>query len=239
MEKNRLSKILSRAGVNSRRACEKIIESGRVKVNGNVITLPQHFVDPQKDRILLDGKPVICGEKTMSFLLNKPKGYICTNQDQARDRRKVIDLFKDINLRLFTVGRLDKDTSGLLIVTNDGQLSHSIIHPSFNLEKEYLIKIRQEVSDDLLKAMQAGVVIDRKHVKPIRLKKVRKGTFKMSVKEGKKHEVRLIVKQAGAEVLELKRIRIGPLNLPHLLKEGEYREMKPSELALFGTHDIL
>lgn len=227
----RLSKILAQSGIASRRGAEKIIEEGRVKVNNILAIKPQLMVDEVKDLITLDNKPLPSKEKKAYFILNKPKGYLCSNMKET-SKKRVIDLFFDLKLRLFTVGRLDKDTTGLLIVTNDGNFSNLVIHPSANHEKEYLVKVYNEISLDDLKKISNGVEIDKKWITPTFVKKIRKGTVKIGVKEGKKHEVKLLVGQTGHLIKELKRIRIGPLVLGNLA-EGSFRKMTHKEIDLF------
>jgi 23S rRNA pseudouridine2605 synthase len=226
--KKRLSKALAAAGIASRRAAEEIIFDGRVKVNGQVVKVPQTMVDWDKDVILVDEAPLGGEEGKVYFILNKPHGYICSNT-RLGSKRLVIDLFAHLNLRLFTVGRLDRDTTGLLIVTNDGHFTNKVIHPSSNISKEYLIKTTQEVTDVHLKAISKGTYIEGTWIKPVKVEKVRKGTLKVVVKEGKKREVRLLVQNAGLDILELSRIRIGGLRLGPL-PEGTFRELTETEM---------
>ena len=147
-------------------------------------------------------------------------------------KNKVIDLFEHLKIRVFTVGRLDKDTEGLLIITNDGFFANKVIHPSSNLEKEYLVKVDGDISIDDLMAISKGVEIEKKWITPTFVKKVRKGTLKIGVKEGKKHEVKLLVQKTGKIVKELKRIRIGSLVLGNV-PEGSYRKMTKKEIDQF------
>jgi 23S rRNA pseudouridine2605 synthase len=225
--KNRLSKVLAAAGVASRRACEELIFSGKVSVNGRVVRVPQTLVSLQEDDILVDGKPVSKEEEKVYYLLNKPVGYLCTNA-RIGSRKIILDLFQPLDRRLFSVGRLDRDTSGLLIVTNDGHFAQKVIHPSSNIAKEYLIKTDQEISHEHLLSLSEGANVEGNWIKPHRVVKVRKGTLKMVVMEGKKREVRVIVEKAQLQVLELKRIRIGGLNLGHL-PPGGYRSLSEKE----------
>jgi 23S rRNA pseudouridine2605 synthase len=225
--KKRLSKALAAAGIASRRAAEELIFDGRIKVNGHVVKIPQTMVDWEKDTILVDESPIQGEEKKVYFILNKPHGYICTNT-RIGTKKLVIDLFAHLNLRLFTVGRLDRDTTGLLIVTNDGHFTNKVIHPSSNISKEYLVKTSQEITDGHLKDISKGSYIEDSWIKPVRVEKVRKGTLKVVVKEGKKREVRLLVQNAGLEILELSRIRIGGLRLGPI-PEGSFREMTENE----------
>ncbi len=231
--KNRLSKTLAAAGIASRRACEELIFQGRVKVNGKTEYVPQTLVSFSEDTIEFDGHSIHKEEKKVTFLLNKPHGYICSHADLGTKKR-VIDLFRHLPYRLFTVGRLDRDTTGLLLVTNDGHLAQRIIHPSANICKEYLVKTEQEILGSHLQSISAGTRIEGFWVKPFRVQKVRKGTLKIVVKEGKKREVRLLVQNAGLNILSLSRIRIGNLLLGPL-REGDFREYtQEDELRIFS-----
>lgn len=227
--KNRLSKTLAAAGIASRRACEELIFSGRVKVNGLTVLLPQTMVGPG-DSLSVDGEPVTEAEKKVYYMVNKPEGYICTARHNLKSKI-VLDLFPNSEERIFTVGRLDKDTKGLLLVTNDGHFANKVIHPSANIVKEYLAKTDQEITAEHLKAISSGALVEGVFVKPAHVVKVRKGTVKIAVREGKKREVRLLLMNAGLEVLELTRIRIGGLHLGNLV-EGQFRTMSEMEREL-------
>ena len=230
--KKRLSKALAAAGIASRRACEELIFDGRVQVNGETVKLPQTHVDWDADRIVVDGEAVSAEQKKIYYMLNKPAGYICTSEN-LKNNRIVLDLFPDAEARLFTVGRLDKETTGLLLVTNDGHFANKVIHPSSNVIKEYLVKTVQEITPEHLEALSQGARVDEKWVRPVTVIKVRKGTFKICVKEGKKHEVRIIAERAGLKIVELSRIRIGSLFLGSL-PLGEYRPLtEKDKLLLF------
>ena len=227
--KKRLSKALAAAGIASRRASEKLIFEGRVCVNDEVIDTPQTEVDWENDRITVDGERVHGEEKKVYFLLHKPVGYLCTS---APGPKSILNFFSHIPSRLFTVGRLDKETSGLLLITNDGTFANHVIHPSYNVTKEYLAKTGQEISSNHLKILTQGAVIEGVPIKPVAVKKVRRGTVKITVAEGKKHEVRLLLAHAKLEVHALCRIRIGPLTLGNL-PVGSYRALSKEERALF------
>lgn len=229
MSEERLSKVIARAGISSRRKAEELIFEGKVKVNGQVIRVPQTKVSFDKDKIEVAGQK-LCGEESkVYYVLNKPKGFICSHEGKKR----VYDLLPDSE-RIFSIGRLDRDTKGLLLFTNDGHFAQSVIHPSANITKEYVVKVRSEVMDEHLKTISKGTLIEGKWIKPVRVTKVRKGTIKVIVKEGKKREVRLLVENAGLDIYELTRIRIGGLSLPKL-KEGAFRKMTDKEKrALFS-----
>jgi 23S rRNA pseudouridine2605 synthase len=227
--KKRLSKLLAAAGVASRRACEELIFAGKVAVNCKVVRLPQTLVDPAIDRISHNGKVLRPEEKKVYFLLNKPAGYICTNVEKKLGAKRALDLFAHVPYRLFTAGRLDQQTAGLILVTNDGLFANWMVHPSYQISKEYLVKSDQEITFEHLQALSEGVWIDNTHVRPLSVKKVRKGTVKIVVGEGKKHEVRLLMAHAHLTVRELTRIRIGPFLLGSLAP-GEYRELSHQEI---------
>ncbi len=226
MTKKRLSKTLAAAGVASRRACEELIFGGRVKVNGSPVLLPQTLVDDQ-DQIFLDDQPISAAEAKVYYILNKPAGYICSSR-RTKSTKIVLDLFEDQSQRLFTVGRLDKDTKGLLLVTNDGHFANKVMHPSSNITKEYLVKTKQEIGPEHLAAISQGTLVEGVYVKPVRVVKVRKGTIKITISEGKKREVRLLLQAAGLDVSELTRIRIGGLQLG-ILPLGTWRPLSEKE----------
>lgn len=227
--KQRLSKVLAAAGVASRRACEELIFAGRVTVNHQIMLLPQTMVGPE-DLLHVNGKSISKAEEKVYYILNKPPGYICSNA-RSKSSHIVIDLFEGVSERLFTVGRLDKDTRGLLIVTNDGHFANRVIHPSGNIQKEYLAKTDQEITPEHLEAIAQGTLVEGMFVKPIRVTKVRKGTLKVVIAEGKKREVRLLLQAVGLEVHELTRIRLGGLHLG-ALEPGHWRALTEREKQL-------
>lgn len=231
MAKQRLSKVLAAAGVASRRACETLIFDGLVKVNGVVTTVPQTPVDLTVDKIVVRDQPIQAIEDKVYYILNKPSGFICSMRGNSQSKL-VLDLFKEEGgHRLFTVGRLDKDTQGLLIVTNDGHFANQIIHPSSNIQKEYLVKTDQEVSHEHLIAIAHGTLVEGVFVKPIRVEKVRRGTLKVIIGEGKKREVRMLLDAAGLKVVELTRIRLGGLRLGDL-PVGSWRPLTDKDKQL-------
>jgi len=234
MEKKRLSKALAAAGIASRRACETLIFEGRVKVNGKVVLVPQTLVDLSADRILVDETTVASEQKKVYYLLNKPAGYLCTNSRPGKSKRIVLDLFAPTDHRLFTIGRLDRDTEGLLLVTNDGHFAQKVIHPSSNITKEYIVKTAQEILPEHLETLSQGARVDERWIRPVSVAKVRKGTFRICVKEGRKHEVRIIAERAQLKVLELTRVRIGGLKLG-TLPVGAYRPLTERDKQILFT----
>jgi len=235
-QKTRLSKALAAAGVASRRGAEKIIFDGRVKVNGKIIIVPQTPVLLGQDRIVVDEKPVFEEDRKIYFILNKPKGFICSHA-RPGSKKIVYDLFPDQANRLFTVGRLDRETTGLILVTNDGHFANRVIHPSSNIKKEYLVKVVEYIDDHHLKKISEGASVEGKWVRPLSVKKVRKGTLKIVVKEGRKREVRTLVEQSKLSIIELKRIRIGSLLLGSL-PEGSYRKLTENEMQLIFSSNL-
>ncbi len=227
----RLSKTLSRSGVASRRVCEDWIQKGRVRVNGKVVTQPQFPVSYACDRVEVDGKMIEQEEEKVYYLLNKPKGYLCSAQRRGKERI-VLDLFEDEPKRLFTIGRLDKETEGLLLLTNDGYFAQRVIHPSYGVKKEYIAKTDCEITTEHLQQLSQGARIEGDWIRPFRVEKVRKGTVKLIVTEGKKHEVRLLLAHVGLEVRSLVRTRVGALRLGTLAL-GEWRPLTQKELSLF------
>jgi 23S rRNA pseudouridine2605 synthase len=229
MTKQRLSKILASAGVASRRAAETLIFDGHVTVNGNKVLVPQTMVDPEVDMIAVDRKPVGTQVSRLYYALNKPVGYQCTND--PRIKRRAVDLVQaPEGVRLFTVGRLDKDTSGLILVTNDGHFANKIMHPSGGIKKEYIAKVDQEITHDHLIALSKGCKVEGVLVRPVRVSKVRRGTVRIVVQEGRRHEVREMLSAVGCTVLELKRVKIGHLSLG-TLPEGQARAINPEEVG--------
>ncbi|MGB2601181.1 MAG: pseudouridine synthase, partial [Candidatus Omnitrophota bacterium] len=154
--KKRLQNVLAHAGIASRRRAAQLIENGKVKVDGKVVTEKGHRIDPEEHKILIDGRPLPKEEKKYYFLFNKPENVISTVSD-THDRKKVTDYFKKIKARLYPVGRLDKDTTGLLVVTNDGTLTHRLAHPSFEIEKEYRVTITGYLSQKDSKRLERGI----------------------------------------------------------------------------------
>lgn len=229
--KIRLNKFLADAGIASRRKCDELIFQGRVSVNKQIAEGP--FVLVQGDEVIeVDGRRVPKLKRRVYYMLNKPAGYVCSSEQVLPGTKLVIDLFKHLPYRVFTVGRLDKDTTGLILVTNDGDFANRMIHPSYGITKEYLLKVRQDVSAEQLVKLSQGVYIDGRICRPVSVKKVRRGTLKITVREGKKHEVRIMAAEAGLDLLELSRIRIGSLVLGGL-QYGQYRELTDAEIASY------
>jgi 23S rRNA pseudouridine2605 synthase len=228
MDEKRLSKALAAAGIASRRGAEEMIFAGRVRVNGEVIRVPQTLIDWEKDEIKVDEVKIAGEEKKLYFMLNKPAGMICSDV-RPGNQPIVLDLFSEPKKSLLTVGKLDRNATGLLIVTNDGHFADRVLRSSSRIEKEYIVKVLQEITSDHLNTLSQGARVDERWVRPLFVKKLRRGTFKISVYDGKKHEVRIIAERSGLEIVEIKRIRIGGLVLGSL-GEGQYKSLNQKDI---------
>ena len=227
----RLQKLIAQAGMASRRQAEEWIEKGRVTVNGHVAVLGEK-ADPKTDLIAVDGKQILGVEKKITVLLNKPRGYISTLSD-PKGRRLVTDLIPEISERLYPVGRLDFNTEGLLLLTNDGELSLRLTHPRHHVSKTYLVKVRGVLSDTMAGKLSQGVVIDGYKTAPAKVDHNRMvGThswFELTIREGKNRQVRKMCEAIGLSVVRLKRIRVGFLDLGDL-PVGKYRFLTGPEI---------
>lgn len=224
----RLQKVLARLGFGSRRACEDLITSGRVTVNGERAVLGRR-VDVDHDRIELDGVPVGARPGLVYYLLNKPEGVVTTASD-PQGRPTVVDLVPS-EPRVFPVGRLDRDTSGLLILTNDGELAHRIAHPSHGVDKEYLAEVEGgPVSAGALRRLRDGVELDDGRTAPARVGQPSPGVLRITIHEGRNRQVRRMCEAVGHPVRRLVRTRIGPVR-DASLRPGQWRLLTPSEVA--------
>lgn len=222
----RLQKFLAKAGICSRREGENYIAAGRVQVNGEIVTTPGSKVDPERDRVLVDGNPVVLQEKPVYIMLHKPMGYISSCRQKGA--AIVLDLV-DIDERIFPVGRLDKDSTGLLLLTNDGKIHHRLAHPSFDHEKEYLVEVRREISDDALAKMAKGIVVDGKITRPAIVNRKSGKRFHIVLYEGRKRQIRRMVEAVGNDVKNLHRVRMAGLMLGDL-PEGKWRYLEEKEI---------
>ncbi|NVN99203.1 MAG: rRNA pseudouridine synthase [Geobacteraceae bacterium] len=232
----RLQKILSGAGVTSRRAAEVMITEGRVSVNGVTVTELGSKADPEKDKIAVDGKPVSMQKNKIYLLLNKPAGYVTTMSDP--DGRPVItELIKGIPERLYPVGRLDFNTEGLLLLTNDGDWANKLAHPSHEVEKEYLVKIRGVLGSDKIALLSGGIQLEDGMTAPAKIELIRalekNVWFTMTIHEGRYRQVRRMCEAAELPLVKLKRIRYGNILLGDL-KTGEYRLLDPAEARMLA-----
>ena len=227
----RLQKILAGAGICSRRQAEKLILAGRVKVDGQIIRELGVKADPVRQRIEFDGRP-LPKPSLVCYLLNKPRGYVTTMKD-PQGRPIVSALMKGVKERVFPVGRLDLDTEGALLMTNDGDLSQRLLHPSNEIKKTYLARISGRPSQKKLSELEKGIILDDKKTWPAKLQIIKSHgastTVKVVIHEGRKRQVRLMFAAIGHPVLELKRIAYGKLGLG-VLRVGEFRKLSPNDL---------
>ena len=229
--KVRLNKYIADCGVCSRRKADELITSGTVRVNGQTVTEMGYKVDTIADTVTVDGQKLSSAEPLVYYLLYKPTGVVSTCED-PQGRRTVLDIIKT-NERLYPVGRLDYESSGLLILTNDGDLTHRVTHPSFEIEKEYIATIRGVLSEADLAKLRTGVYIDGKKTHPaeteVMMSGKRKSEIRMVIHEGRNRQVRKMVQAVGHEVMMLRRIQFGPLKLGDL-KRGMWRLLTAEEV---------
>ena len=229
----RLQKVIANAGVTSRRKAEELILDGKVKVNGKVVTELGVKVD-DSDAIVVNGKPLPKVDKKVYYLLNKPSGYICSLSDE-KGRKVVTDLIEDKSIRVYPVGRLDYDTTGLLILTNDGDFANMLSHPSNNVEKLYRVTIDGLLTDDEIYALKDGIDIDGVKVIPTRVKIKKRNLNKKTeivefgIVEGRNHIVKRVFDSINHPVLKLKRESYAFLNVNDL-QIGQYRDLNPKEI---------
>lgn len=227
----RLQKLLAEAGIASRRRAEEYITQGRVSVNGEVIT-ELGFKAEKTDRICFDNKEICFEEKLIYVLLNKPEGCVTSVSDD-RNRKTVMDYIKDIPQRLYPVGRLDYDTSGLLLLTNDGDLTYKLTHPKHNIEKTYIARVDRTPTKEEIRRFEKGVMLDDRLTAPARLKVVREGerltTLRITIHEGRNRQVRRMCEAINCSVKALKRISVGSLSLGEV-KKGSYRYLTKEEI---------
>lgn len=221
----RLQKFLSAAGVCSRREGETYICQGRVSINDTIITELGTKVDPETDRIAVDGVPVTLRQNLIYIALNKPRGYVTTCR--RGDGKIVLDLI-DIPDRIYPVGRLDKDSSGLLLLTNDGRIHHRLSHPSFNHEKEYEVTVSKPISTGALLKMEKGIPLMGKKTRPSVIRRLAGNRFRITLMEGRNRQVRRMVRKVGNKVARLHRIRISNIRIESL-STGSWRHLKKAE----------
>jgi pseudouridine synthase len=241
MVKERLQKLLSRAGVGSRRACEELILNGRVSVNGMVVDSMPVIIDTDRDRVMLDGEKInVAAEQKVYFLMNKPKGVLCTAKDEL-DRQTVINLLprEIIRERVFPVGRLDKESQGLVLLTNDGELTKKLTHARYEIERVYHAEVAGLVDGSVVEKLKAGIWLAEGQARVTRVKIIHRG-FKRSIievtlREGKNRQVRRMLAKLGLPVKKLVHVQMGPLVLKGVgvgrtrrLTSGEISRLKAS-----------
>jgi 23S rRNA pseudouridine2605 synthase len=231
MAKERLQKVMAAAGVASRRQCEELILEGIVKVNGRVVDQLPAFVDPQSDTITVDNQR-LKPPKPVYFLLNKPKGVICTNSD-PQGRRRAID-FIGYPERIFCIGRLDADTTGLIILTNDSELANRLTHPRYKVRKSYQAKVKGKVDGPAIERLKKGVWLAEgktgEAVVKILKSDQNESLIEITISQGLNRQVRRMLARVDVRIKSLKRVAIGKLQLGNLAI-GKFRELNPSEVA--------
>ena len=229
--KIRLQVFLSHNGVSSRRGAMDLIQGGRVSVNGQIVKEPSTPIDPDKDKITFDGK-LVEAKRFSYILLNKPPEYVTTKSDSHAEKT-VMELLPAQYQHLVPVGRLDKDSEGLLLLTNDGDLAFRLTHPKFDVGKTYLVFIGGKLAAEKKRRLEAGVVIEGHKTAPCKIHDVKEfveqSEFLITIHEGRKRQVRLMLKAVGSSVRYLKRVAQGPLKLNDL-PTGKWRELTPEEI---------
>ena len=221
----RLQKYLSEAGICSRRKGEEYIKAGLVRVNSKIVAELGTKVDPEKDRVEFDGKIIALTSEPIYIALNKPKGYVTSCSHPGE--KIVLDLI-DIPQRIYPIGRLDKDSTGLLILTNDGTLHHRLSHPSFDHEKEYDVTVSRPITDGSLRNIAKGLPMMGTKTRPTEIQRISSRRFRIVLKEGRNRQIRRMVRKVGNRVIRLKRIRISKIKLGRLA-EGNWRNLAEKE----------
>ena len=222
----RLVKHLAHAGVASRRAAERLIAAGRVTVEGEVVTDPARDVS-ENDAVAVDGEHVR-SERRVVYAVNKPRGVVSTAAD-THGRPTVVDLVPSEARRLYPVGRLDTDTTGLLLLTNDGELANLLTHPRYGVEKLYRVRVKPDLRPAALEALRAGVKLDDGVARAVRVRQVSGAVVEIALTEGRKRQVRRMCEAVGYRVVDLERVRFGPLRLGSLAP-GSHRRLRPDEV---------
>ncbi|HTZ88448.1 MAG TPA: pseudouridine synthase [Solirubrobacteraceae bacterium] len=225
----RLAKHLAHAGVASRRAAETLIASGRVSVDGKIVTDPARDVD-EGSAVEVDGAPLAGAEPRVTYAVNKPVGVVSTARD-THGRPTVVELISDAGLRLYPVGRLDADSSGLILLTNDGELANRLTHPSFEVPKTYRVKLAGKPIDaSALRRLREGIELEDGPTAPAEVRRLGEHELELTIHEGRNRQVRRMCAAVGRQVIELRRVRFGPLRLGEL-REGAHRRLSETEVG--------
>ncbi|GAB1723510.1 MAG: hypothetical protein NTNFB01_24060 [Nitrospira sp.] len=233
----RLQKLIAGTGIASRRKAEELIVSGRVTVNGNVVTELGTKVDPNRDHVKVDGKHLRAVQPYVYLILNKPKNVMST-LDDPEGRPTVKDYLRGVTVRVFPVGRLDFDSEGLMLLTNHGDLAQALLHPRYHVPKTYLIKVKGVLDDAKIEALERGVKLEDGFTAPAKVQKVSRAEsnswLEVTIHEGRKHQVKRMIEAVGHSVIKLTRVRMGPLLLGDLAS-GEYRFLTDREANRYGN----
>lgn len=229
--KIRLQKHLAECGIASRRKAEELIEMGKVKVNGHIATIGTK-VDPKRDKITVRGKNVVANTTKMYIMLHKPRGFVTTASDE-KGRKCVTDLVKDAPVRLFPVGRLDMNSEGLLLMTNDGEFANRLTHPSYHVNKTYRVTVKGDVVDEKIIQLKEGIILDGQKTLPcdcfIAERKTDRTVLIFIIQEGRNRQIRRMCEEVGLEVLRLKRTEIAGVKLG-MLPCGSWRPLNEKEM---------
>ena len=231
----RLNKFLSTAGVASRRKCDELIKDGKIYVNGEVQSNLGTVIDEKKDVVEYLGERVNLPSSFIYLKMNKPKGYACTSSDE-KGRKTIFDLLEDKSVRLFNVGRLDYDTEGLIFLTNDGEFANSVIHPKFQIEKEYIVTVEGAMKESEFAVLRKGAVVDGERMPSARVNPIsfdgKVTKLSVVITEGQNHQVRRMFEAIGRDIKLLKRVRIGGVHLGNLYR-GKTKPMTAEEVESF------
>ena len=227
----RLQKFMAHAGICSRRKAEQYIAEGRVRINGKVVTAMGTLVDPATDKVDCDGKPAKTGLQSIYVALNKPKGFVSSCEHPGQ--RVVTELVK-IPGRLYPIGRLDKDSTGLILLTNDGDLHLKLSHPRYDHEKEYQVGLEKEISDSDLARLAGGVMIHGRKTRPAKVKRLGEKEFAITLKEGRNRQIRHMARAVDNEVRTLHRVRVAHVELGNL-PSGQWRLLTDQEVKAFAN----
>ena len=230
--KVRLQKHLSICGIASRRKAEELIAAGKVKVNGHIASLGDK-VDPKRDKVTVRGKTVVAVKEKVYIMLHKPRGFVTTMNDEL-DRKNVADLVKDVGVKVFPVGRLDRNSEGLLIMTNDGELANILTHPSSHVNKTYRVTVGGEVDDEMIDKLSSGIDLDGRKTLPCDVfvieRKPDRTVLGFIIHEGRNRQIRRMCEAVGLDVLRLKRTEIAGVKLG-MLPQGSWRDLNERELT--------
>lgn len=229
----RLQKYMADCGVASRRKCEELISAGKVKVNGLTASIGDK-VDPKHDTISVSGRKLVQDKNYIYIMLHKPRGYVTTMSDEM-DRKCVAQLVADVGKRVYPIGRLDRDSEGLLLFTNDGEFANAMTHPSRHIAKTYRVSVKPAITEDQITVLTSSLMIDGKQTLPAEVRIINRETDKTTLDiilyEGKNRQIRRLCEEAGLETARLKRLSMGQLKLGNL-KVGEYRHLTHDEVSL-------
>ncbi len=229
--KVRLQKYLAECGVASRRKSEELIEQGSVRVNGQVASIGDK-INPKKDTVTVKGKKIVKSKTHTYVMLHKPRGFITTMSDE-RDRKCVAELIKDVPGRVYPIGRLDKDSEGMLLFTNDGEFANALTHPTRHVPKTYRVTVKSDVSQDQITSLTTGIVIDDRMTAPAEVRVITREpgrtVLEIILYEGRNRQIRKMCDEIGLEVARLKRTAVGSIKLG-MLKQGDWRELTEDEV---------